>query len=166
MANNPSLTLLMVATLKGFPFKWDMSADKLSVVSVGTGYSVFKKKVGEIEEAWLATWAQSVPEMLMQDASWQNQVVLQWLSQSPTANYMDAEMGTLKDDFIGGKPLIKYLRYNLPITEKDLNLLGLKKEFNHTDVASLIDMSNADNRELLYQLGEAASSKIEKSHFD
>lgn len=166
MANNPSLTLLMVATLKGFPFKWDMSADKLSVVSVGTGYSVFKKKVGEIEEAWLATWAQSVPEMLMQDASWQNQVVLQWLSQSPTANYMDAEMGTLKDDFIGGKPLIKYLRYNLPITEKDLNLLGLKKEFNHTDVASLIDMSNADNRELLYQLGVAASSKIEKSHFD
>src|SRR6185437_1736601 len=27
MANNPSLTLLMIATLKGFPFRWEMSED-------------------------------------------------------------------------------------------------------------------------------------------
>lgn len=166
MANNPALTLLMVATLKGFPFRWEMSADKLSIVSVGTGYSVFKKQIGEIEEAWMKTWAQNVPNMLMQDASWQNQIVLQWLSNSPTAHYIDMEIESLKDDFIGNKPLIKYLRYNFAITENDLNALNLGRTFNNDDVESIVEMSNAHNRELLYKIGVAASNSVKKSHFE
>ncbi len=166
MANNPALTLLMVATLKGFPFRWNMGEDELSIVSVGTGYSVFKKQIGEIEEAWMKTWAQNVPDMLMQDASWQNQIVLQWLSNSPTAHYIDMEIESLKDDYIGNKPLIKYLRYNFAITQNDLNGLGLGKTFTKKDVESLIEMSNAENRHLLYKIGTAASSSVEKSHFD
>lgn len=166
MANNPSLTLLMVATLKGFPFHWEMGEDKLTIVSVGTGYSIFHKQTGEIEDAWLGTWAQNVPDMLMQDASWQNQIVLQWLSDSPTAQTIDMEIGSLNGDYISGKPLIKYLRYNFPITENDLNGLGLGKNFTNKDAASIIDMSNASNRELLYEIGVAASSKVEPGHFD
>lgn len=166
MANNPALTLLMVATLKGFPFRWDMGEDKLTIVSIGTGYSVFKKQTGEIEEAWMKTWAQNVPDMLMQDASWQNQILLQWLSNSPTAHYIDMEIESLKDDYIAGKPLIKYLRYNFPITANELNGLGLGKTFNNTDVESLVEMSNAENRQQLYKIGEAASSSVLQSHFE
>ena len=166
MANNPALTLLMVATLKGFPFHWDMGEDKLSIVSVGTGYSIFKKQTSEIEEAWMKTWAQSVPDMLMQDASWLNQIVLQWLSNSPTAQYIDMEMESLQDDYIGSKPLIKYLRYNFPMTENTLNGLGLGKTYSKADVDNLIEMSNAENRQELYKIGVAASSSILKSHFD
>ncbi len=166
MANNPALTLLMVATLKGFPFQWKWGEDKLTLVSVGTGYSVFRKQTGEIEEAWLKTWATNVPDMLMQDASWQNQIVLQWLSASPTAHYIDMEIEDLKDDFIAEKARIKYLRYNFPITENDLNGLRLGRNFNSNDVASLVEMSNAENRELLYDIGYAASDKIMSEHFD
>ena len=166
MANNPSLTLLMVATLKGFPFHWSMGEDKLTVVSVGTGFSIFAKKTDEIEEAWLGTWAANVPDMLMQDASWQNQIVLQWLSDSPTAFTIDMEIGNLREDHICQKPLIKYLRYNFPITHEELNGLGFSRTFEAKEVAGIIDMSNADNRELLYQIGTAAASKVEKSHFD
>ncbi len=166
MSNNPALILLMVATLKGFPFKWDMSEDKLAMVSVGTGYSVFKKQIGEIKKAWMKTWAQNVPDMLMQDASWQNQIILQWLSKSPTRHHIDMEIETLENDHIGGKPLIKYLRYNFPITENDLNGLELEKTFTKDDVESLIEMSNAKNRQLLYDIGKAASKSILNSHFD
>lgn len=165
MANNPSLTLLMVATLKGFPFKWDMGEGKLTIVSVGTGYSVFKKQIGEIEEAWMKTWAQNVPNMLMQDASWQNQIILQWLSNSLTEQHIDMEIETLKGDYLGGKPLIKYLHYNFPITENDLNGLKLGRTFTSDDVKSLVEMSNAENRQLLYQIGKAASTTVKKSHF-
>ncbi len=165
MANNPALTLLMVATLKGFPFHWQMEEDKLTIVSVGTGFSVFKKQTGEIEEAWMKTWAQSVPDMLMQDASWQNQIMLQWLSNSPTRQYVDMEIENLYDDYIAGKPMLKYLRYNFPITENDLNGLGLGKTFTPADVASLVEMSNAENRELLYTIGTAAATKMEAVHF-
>jgi patatin-like phospholipase/acyl hydrolase len=168
MANNPSLTLLMVATLKGFPFHWQMSADKLTIVSVGTGYSVFKKQTGEIEDAWIKTWAESVPDMLMQDASWQNQIMLQWLSDSPTANYIDMEIEYLKDDYIGNQPQLKYLRYNFPITENDLNSLQIKgKSFTDKDVASLTEMSNAQNRQLLYEIGKVAGEReIKEEHFN
>ncbi len=165
MANNPSLTLLMVATLKGFPFGWEMSEDKLTVVSVGTGYSIFKKKTDDIEESWLMDWAQNVPDMLMQDANWQNQIIMQWLSSSPTAHKIDSEIMDMKGDHLGGKPQIKYLRYNFPITENDLNGLGLDRSFDEDDVASLTEMSNAQNRQLLYQIGVAASKTMLPEHF-
>lgn len=168
MANNPALTLLMVATLKGFPFKWKTGEDKLTIVSLGTGYSVFRKQTGEIKDAWLKTWAKNVPEMLMQDANWQNQIVLQWLSESPTAHYIDMQTETLKGDLIAGKnkKIINYLHYDFPITENDLNGLGLEQHFTMEDVESLTEMSNVENRELLYKIGLAASDKIISEHLN
>ena len=166
MPNNPALTLVMVATLKGFPFQWPMGADNLLLVSLGTGYPEFKKHVGEIDDATMLTWASNIPDMLMQDASWQNQVVLQWISNSPTAHYIDMEMEDLKGDLLAEKPLIKYLRYNFPITENDLNELGIDKNFNKEDVDDLVEMSNAKNREILYEIGYKASDKIASEHFN
>lgn len=169
MANNPALNLLMVATLKGFPFHWKMGEEDLSLVSVGTGYSIFKKQTDEIEEAWMGTWAKNVPEMLMQDASWHNQIMLQWMSNSPTAFPIDMEIRDLSGDYIGPKPLIKYLRYNFPITENDLNSLRLSKNFDLGEVENLIEMSNADNREILYEIGYAAAIReeggVKEEHF-
>jgi patatin-like phospholipase/acyl hydrolase len=166
-ANNPALTLLMVATLKGFPFRWQMNAENLTIVSVGTGYGIFKKKIGEITNAWIKTWAENVPDMLMQDASWQNQIMLQWLSDSPTAHYVDMEIEYLKDDNIGMQPQLKYLRYNFPITQNDLDSLKIsEKPFTEKDVESLIEMSNAQNREILYKIGKAAGEReIREEHF-
>ncbi len=166
MANNPALTLLMVATLNGFPFHWQTGEDKLELVSVGTGNSVFTKQTGEIEKAWMKTWAQNVPEMLMQDASWQNQIILQWLSNSPTAQHIDLEIGNLGNDLLTPVPLLKYLRYNFAMTMNNLNGLNLGRSFDEEDVECLIDMSEADNRHLLYDIGVAASADILKTHFD
>jgi patatin-like phospholipase/acyl hydrolase len=164
MSNNPALTLLMVATMKGFPFHWEMGADKLSLVSVGTGYSVFKKFVSDIDDATMLTWASNVPDMLMADASWQNRVILQWLSKSHTAENLDDEMGNLDNDLLTEKPLINYLRYNFPITENSLNGLGLG-HFTSADVANLVEMSHAGNREILYNIGLKASDEIKPDHF-
>lgn len=165
MSNNPSLALLMVATLKGFPFGWEMGADKLEVVSVGTGYSVFSKKTDEIEDNWILSWAKSVPDMLMQDASWQNQILMQWLSDSDTAFNIDMQTGTMKGDHLGGRPLIKYLRYNFPLSVSDLNTLGIDKVYTEDDVESLIEMSNAANRYELFKIGEKAAKEVVREHF-
>jgi patatin-like phospholipase/acyl hydrolase len=168
MANNPALTLLMVATLKGFPFHWPMGEQNISVVSVGTGYSVFTKQVDDIDDATMLTWASNVPDMLMQDASWQNRVVLQWLSNSATAELLDGEMGTLEGDVLGGNPWIKYLRYNFPITIDSMNTLNIEngKKYSNKDIANLVEMSNAENRYILYKIGLAASAEIAEDHFN
>jgi patatin-like phospholipase/acyl hydrolase len=165
MANNPALTLLMVATLQGFPFHWPMGADNILLVSVGTGYLEFKRQVGEIDEATMLTWAGSIPDMLMQDASWQNRILLQWLSKSPTAEMMDREIGDMNEDVLSGTPLLSYLRYNFAITKENLNSLGLNREFDDRDVVSIADMARAKNKELLYDIGYKASSVIKPEHF-
>lgn len=160
MSNNPALRLLMVATLQGFPFKWKMEEDKLSLLSLGTGYHNFTKPVGAFDNAWKLTWAQNAPEMLMQDANWENQLLLQWMSSSKTAARIDGEVSDLSGDLLSGKALIKYLRYNFEITENDLNGLNLGRNFGSKDVKDLIEMSNAHNRELLYQIGAADAKRI------
>jgi patatin-like phospholipase/acyl hydrolase len=165
-ANNPALTLLMVATLKGFPFQWSMGEDKLSILSIGTGYSIFKKESGEITKNKLLNWAKSVPDMLMQDASWQNQIMLQWLSDSPTAEFIDMEMGDLRNDSLAGVPLLRYLRYNQPFTVNDLNSLNLKFKVDEKELASLIEMSNAENRYKLYDIGlRSGQELVKQEHF-
>lgn len=165
MANNPSLNLLMVATLKGFPFRWPMGEDNMFLVSVGTGVRDFKRKVKEIDNAWLGTWAASIPEILMQDASWQNQLLLQWLSESETAEKLDSELGNLSGDYISGSPMLTYHRYNVKFTAKDLNALEMGRTFTEKDAHNISDMANPKNKELLFEIGSAASSAIKAEHF-
>lgn len=166
MSNNPSLTLLMIATLKGFPFRWAMGEDKILLVSVGTGYTVFKKYAKEIDNSTLLSWAANIPNMLMQDASWQNQALLQWISNSPTATSLDLEMGNLDGDLLSGKALISYLRYNFCISENKLNELDFDRKFTEGDAKQISDMSNAANRQLLYQIGCKDAATVLPEHFD
>ena len=166
MANNPALTLLMVATLKGFPFQWKLGNGNLSVLSVGTGYQVFQKAPKDITKKWLLKWASSIPDMLMQDASWQNQALLQWMSNSPTAEYIDMEMGDLRNDQLSSKPMFRYLRYNQPLSINDLNGLELSKNIDEKLLDSILEMSNAENRHLLYEIGQKSACEIIKpEHF-
>ena len=169
MANNPALQLLLVATLDGFPFKWKWGDDKLFLVSVGTGMSKWKKIPANIRKNNLLNWAKQLPDMFMQDASWHNQIMLQWISTSPTAVEIDGEIGSLKDDLIGrvskgGKGLISYLRYNTWLDQESLNPL-MKKSYTAKEIADLVEMSNANSRHELYDIGVKAAKGIDESHF-
>ena len=62
LANNPSLQLFLVATLKGFPFKWETGADKLAIYSIGTGTSTKKYDYGKmyiLECQTYISWAEN-----------------------------------------------------------------------------------------------------------
>lgn len=169
MANNPSLQLLMVATLNGFPFKWKWGADKLMVVSVGTGMSRWKKIPADVKKSNLLNWAANLPDMLMQDASWHNQLIMQWLSNSPTAWEIDGEIGVLADDIIGNSRkeggFIHYLRYNQWLDAESLGAL-MKREYTQKEIDGLVEMSNAASRFDLYDIGsKAAATAVNESHF-
>ncbi len=160
MANNPSLQLLMVATLKGFPFHWRMGAGNILLVSVGTGMSKWEKIPKKVSKQHLLNWAQQIPDMLMQDASWHNQAVLQWLSNCDTRWNIDGETGDLSDDLITNDPdkkgLLTYLRYNLWLDGPTLKKL-MNKDYTTKQIDDLVEMSNADSRFELYKIGEAAA---------
>ena len=169
MANNPALQLLMVATMNGFPFKWKWGADKLLIVSVGTGMSRWKKIPAKVADSNLLNWASQLPDMFMQDASWHNQTILQWLSKSLTPWEIDGEMGKLDIDCIGGlekdKALISYLRYNIWLDAENLDPL-MGKPYSQEEIDGLTEMSNAESRFELYDIGSKhAADSISESHF-
>lgn len=169
MSNNPSLQMLMVATLQGFPFKWKWGADNLLMVSVGTGMSRWKKIPADVSKTNLLSWAKQLPDMFMQDASWHNQIMMQWMSNSPTAWDIDSEIGGLQHDTIGGTKkeagLLSYLRYNTWIDADTLKTL-MKKEYTQKQIDALVEMSNAESRFELYEIGSKdAVLTVKEDHF-
>ncbi len=164
MANNPSLQLFKVATLSGFPFRWPKGKDKIFAVSIGTGNGLYNMKTSDITDNWLLSWASEVPDMLMSDASWENQTIMQWLGYCPNAKAIDGEIGDLKNDCIGcdDTEMLTYLRFNQELSVTALNKLQLNgKSFDEHDVKSLQEMSNAQNRFILYDIGAAAAAEMD-----
>jgi patatin-like phospholipase/acyl hydrolase len=162
--NNPALLLFLLATLNGFPFHWPTGDDKLLLVSVGTGYWDKTRNFRDIMNARLWNWASDIPAMLMDDATSFGQLMLQYLSKSPTATAIDREIGDLEHDLLGGRAALSYLRFNVALEEQPLRALGL------VDLAAraveLRDMSRADNRQALNTIGiEAARAIVKETHF-
>lgn len=113
--NNPSLLLLMLATLKGYGFRWPMGADRLALVSVGTGGADIvpeAQAVPRMPAAWLAV---ASLRSLMRDCDGLAQTMLQWLGQTPTPWLIDAEIGDLGGDSLGPGKLLHYVRYDAPL---------------------------------------------------
>jgi patatin-like phospholipase/acyl hydrolase len=164
MANNPALTMFLVATLKGFPFHWKTGEDDLLLVSLGTGQWRQQKLPQAVSDAHIIASAAAVPDMLMQDANWQNQMLLQALSRCPTRAVIDREIGDLRDDLLTPAPLLHYLRYNATLEAEALRELGLPQLASRAE--DLRDMSDADNRQALLDIGLAAAKKqLDSVHF-
>jgi len=159
--NNPAMQAFMYATLQGYRMAWSKGADKLLLVSVGTGIS--DPSVGKAT----LTAAHSINSLLslMDDCAALQETLLQWMSSSPTARHIDAELGDLGDDLIAGEPLFSYLRYNVDLTEASV------RELDHTlsdspRIESLGKIDAPENMALLHKLGSLAAERdIRASHF-
>ena len=158
LANNPSLQLFLLATLKEFPFRWETGEDKLSIVSIGTGTYRKRYDPKKVFKKNLLGWAQMIPELFMEDANYMNQTILQYLSNSPTAREIDSEILDLKEDLLTSKPALHYIRYNVLLEENELNGLGL--HFNIEELDSLRQMDEAKNKDKLYEIGAVAAKNF------
>jgi hypothetical protein len=158
--NNPSLQALMYATLDGYKVKWPTGADKLLMISVGTGASEANQAASQIA----ATGAIRALFSLMDDCAALVETMMQWMSTSPTRRAFDVEIGNLGGDLLPGAPLLTYLRYNVMLSATAIETLHPRLSANV--VASLGQMDNPDNLDLLLKLGrKAGSQQILADHF-
>jgi hypothetical protein len=164
MANNPAMLLLLVATLRGFPFHWEPGEDRLLLASVGTGSWSEALPAATVLNRKVWNWALEVPSMLIADASLQAQLLLQALSRSPTPWPIDAEIGDLTGDVISGSPLFHYLRFDGLLEPEALQQFGLGSLTPKLD--QLRDMANGAGVADLLEVGRAAArAQIKDSHF-
>ena len=164
MANNPALQLFLIATLQGFPFHWPIGEDQLLLVSIGTGVWSSREQADAITGSYMWDWAQRVPSMLMDDANWQSQLLLQYLSRTATPWLIDGEIGNLSGDLLTPEPALTYVRYNAWLDTNSLQSLGLANLVPR--LASLREMSAGENVHDLATIGDrAARIDVQASHF-
>jgi hypothetical protein len=164
--NNPALQLVMMATLKGYGFDWALGADRLQVVSLGTGAWRVKHSADQLIGQPAVETARLSLLSLMDDCSALNETLMQWLSDGPTARAIDSEIGDLSNDLLGGgDPLCSYLRYN-PFLELEWLKSRLPEEqFDAARLGALREMDNFKSLELLAKIGEAAAEDVKAAHF-
>ena len=150
--NNPSLQAFMYATLDGFNVNWSTGANNLLLVSVGTGAS----DASQTPSRLAAKGAIKALFSLMDDCATLVELMMQWMSSSPTARVVDSELGSLNHDLLAAAPLLSYLRYNVQLTETEVNTL--RPGLDATRMSTLAAMDNPDNLDVLLELGTAAAT--------
>jgi predicted acylesterase/phospholipase RssA len=163
--NNPALQAFMYATLDGFRVKWPTGPENLQLVSVGTGSADPSQAPAKLA----AAGALKALLSLMDDCASLVEIMLQWMSSSPTAREIDLEIGDLGSDLVASKPLLTYLRYNLTLTRKAID--PLKPGLSDKQIESLSAMDEPDNLDTLKELGELTAARQVRdedfgSHFD
>lgn len=155
-ANNPSLQALLVATLRGFPFRWQTGEDKLLLVSIGTGTWHRDTETRKMLDYWGKDWVKTIPDQLIEDTNWQNQLTLQYLSRTPTPFFIDGEIEFLEGDLLGSTPKLTYMRYNAWLDADSFVELGLDHLVEQLD--DLREMDRGGNAQTLYEIGKVAAT--------
>jgi uncharacterized protein len=158
--NNPALQAVMYATLDGYRIGWTTGADKLLVVSIGTGSRDLKVAPAKLA----ADNALKSLLSLMDDCANLVETLLQWMSTSQTARVIDSELDDLRHDLIAPAPLISYLRYNVALTKAALAQIGMA--FDDEKVEGLSAMDDPGNMKTLQEIGaKAAKQQLRAADF-
>ncbi len=163
-ANNPSLLLFLVATLKGFPFHWTTGADSLFLVSVGTGIWRKKLSADQVCNSKMWTWAVDIPQILLKDVSRQNQLMLQLLSRTHTPHYFNMEIGSPEDDLGLENKLLTCNRYDVELEDAYCRPRGFLK--NGLRIENIRRLDAIRHVPLLQSIGAAAAEEqVRPDHF-
>lgn len=160
--NNPALQAIMYATLEGYRIGWPTGADRLLLVSIGTGSTdpAIRKKTLAADHAVSALMS------MMRDCAMLQETMLQWISASATARPIDRELGSLDHDVLGGTPLLRYLRYDVDLGLENIRTLDGALA-DGQEASSLSEMDSPGNMEVLHRLGILAGQRdVAAPHFD
>jgi hypothetical protein len=134
--NNPALLLFMLASLDGYGFRWVSGADRLLLISAGTGYRPLDRAAMPSAASPAATLAVLALRSVIEDCSDLAQTMLQWLGTSPAPRAIDLEIGDLSKDQLGPAPHLRYQRYDIELSrawfERELDL-----RLDEHDIAAL-----------------------------
>lgn len=160
--NNPALQAFMYATVAGYGLNWPTGADKLLLVSVGTGAADSAVK----QASFAAGQAVGALLSLMGDCAALQETMLQWMSSSTTARAIDRELGDLHGDLIGNAAHLTYLRFNVDLRAESVNALDSTLT-NTQQIRSLSEMDAPENMRLLHELGIRAGARdVRAANFD
>lgn len=163
--NNPSFQMLMLAGLEGYNYGWKMSPEDLMMISVGTGSSAMTRPQERYGLTPQIVRTVTALTSVITSAEDFIEILMQWVSESRDPQKLDSEIGDLARDFLGGRPLLRYERYQSVLTREAIReRFGL--DLTEKQVAVLRRMDDPACIPLAYELGQAmAETLVKPEHF-
>jgi len=171
MYNNPAFQMFLMATLDRYwsakpEARWRTGADRMLIVSVGTGTSPAARQGLDPDEMNLLFNASTIPSALMFAALNEQDLLCRVFGDCRAGEAIDREVG----DLVGsagplqqGQKLFTYLRYNAELTREGLDALGCH------DIApeTVQKLDSIDGIPNLRRVGKSvAETKVLEGHFD
>lgn len=176
--NNPAFQLFLMATVDAYRLGWPTGADRMLLVSIGTGATPDANPDLQASDMNLLYNATRIPSALMAAANAQQDMLcrvfgrcrhgadldreLRALVAPDLANPPAADAGPAVGGLVGADKLFTYARYNVDLTQDGLNNLSL----SHIRSA---DVDQMDSVQAVGQLGEigrtAARQEVSLRHF-
>jgi predicted acylesterase/phospholipase RssA len=168
--NNPALQVFLEATVPEYGFAWPMGADKLMLLSLGTGFNSITIEPGKARSYELLDWAKYMVKELMEEANLQQNVLMHIIGQRPpSVRSATAELtstgaapGTpgvdaldLISSSMGALKLVTYQRITVGLTRERLDQLGL----HDVDPAKVREIDAADQIPNMQRLGAAVAKE-------
>lgn len=113
--NDPSLALLQLARMKAFGLRWDLGAENLFVLSIGTGRQRVRIDAEvAARKGPLGVLAASLRSVLS-DNEMHTLTMMEWIGQSAAPSPINSEIGDLVQDTLCDTPLFQFLRLDVPL---------------------------------------------------
>ncbi len=173
MYNNPAFQMFMMATVPQYRLCWPTGADKMLVVSVGTGTSPNANSDLAPGEMNLLYNASSIPSALMFAAANEQDFLCRVFGDCRSGDPLDREVGDLiapaaplpdgrEASWPAQPKLFTYMRYNAELTADGLTKLGV----GHIVPAHVQEMDSVEHIAELQEVGTAvAAKKVQAAHF-
>jgi hypothetical protein len=171
MYNNPAFQMFLMATLDRYwsarpEARWQTGAERMLIVSVGTGTSPAARQGLDPDEMNLLFNATTIPSALMFAALNEQDLLCRVFGDCRAGDPIDREVG----DLVGSagplpreQKLFTYLRYNAELTREGLNALGCR----NIEPDSVQRLDSIDGIPDLRRVGKrVAETKVTDRHFD
>ena len=166
--NNPALQVFLEATIPEYGYGWPMGADRVLLLSLGTGFNSITIPPGKASGYNLIDWGKYVVTEMMNDANLQQNLLLHIIGQrppaTPSATTELTSSGAAKgvpdenalsrvDVGLGATKLVTYQRITIGLTRKRLDDMGL----TDIDPIKVREMDAADQISNMQRVGAAVA---------
>lgn len=165
MYNNPSFQTFLMATLDAYKLNWETGADKLLIISLGTGTCSGANKDLSPSDMNLLYNAKSLPSALMNAALNEQDILCRSFGKCLYGNELDREIGDLTDQtvhFPVHPKLFTYVRYNAELSRSGLD----KIELPNVNPKHVQMLDSVDYMVELQQVGQAVAKSVHREHFN
>jgi uncharacterized protein len=164
MFNNPAFQLFLMATVEPYNLNWPAGADRMLLVSVGTGSAPNANAHLRAEDLTLVYNVSSIPGALMFAALNQQDFLCRIFGACLAGPVLDMEVGDMCGKAGPAAPkLFTYMRYNAELSGRGLAQLGL----SHIRPEDVEALDSVEHIAELEQVGRAvAEQDVKEGHFE